>query len=334
MAADLRPSSITLHDVAAAAGVSLMTASRALRRPELVSASTREKVMAAVASTGYIPNLLAGGLKSQRSMTVAALVPVMSVPQFLPTIETLTERLDRAGYQLIMGQTGYDHAREEALLNTMVGRRVDGIVVAGLLQHSATAKRLGKLGIPVIETWDMTDRPLDMVVGFSHLKVGASVAGYFLARGWTRIGLASGNDQRAALRRDGFLSVLGREVPTAIASTAPTGVEHGRQALAELLMQEPQLRAVFCSSDGMADGVLTEARARGLRVPDDLAVFGFGGAAFAAHLEPSLTTVHIDGAEIGRRAADLLIARGRGEPVDERIVDVGFRIIERASTGS
>ena len=323
---------VTLHDVAAAAGVSLMTASRALRTPEVVSASTREKVMRAVEQTGYIPNLLAGGLKSKRSMTVAVLVPVISVPQFLPTIQVLTEQLARAGYQVLLGQTGYDHAREDALLSTMVGRRVDGIVVAGLLQHGDTARRLARLGIPVVETWDMTERPLDTVVGFSHMKVGAAVAGHFMARGWTRVGLAMGIDQRASQRREGFLSVMGADVPTAF-SEVPAGVAHGRRALSELLEKSPDLRAVFCSSDGMAEGVLTEARARGLRVPEDLAVMGFGGAEFAAHLHPSLSTVQVDGAEIGRIAADVLIARGRGETTEPAIVDVGFELVMRESTG-
>ncbi|ANH68088.1 LacI family DNA-binding transcriptional regulator [Mitsuaria sp. 7] len=323
---------VTLHDVAAAAGVSLMTASRALRTPEVVSAATREKVMQAVAQTGYIPNLLAGGLKSRRSMTVAALVPVISVPQFLPTIQVLTEQLDRAGYQVLLGQTGYDHAREEALLNTMIGRRVDGIVVAGLLQHGDTARRLARLGVPVVETWDMTERPLDTVVGFSHVQVGAAVAGHFMARGWTRVGLATGGDQRAGQRRAGFLSVIGKDVPTAV-TEVPAGVPHGRRALSTLLAQAPDLRAVFCSSDGMAEGVLTEALARGLRVPEDLAVIGFGGAEFSAFLHPSLSTVHIDGAEIGRRAADVLIARGRGEASGPAIVDIGFQLVLRGSTG-
>lgn len=326
-----RPKSITLHDVARSAGVSPMTASRALSSPERVSEATLARVMQAIESTGYIPNLLAGGLKSKRSMTVAALVPVISVPQFLPTIQTLTETLDRAGYQLILGQTGYDHAREAALLNTMIGRRVDGIVVAGLLQHGEAARRLSRLGIPVVETWDMTERPLDSVVGFSHVKVGSAVAGYFLSKGWQRVGLATADDQRAGLRREGFVSTLGRDVPTATVKP-PTGVPHGRRALSELLQLDPGLRAVFCSSDGLAEGVLTEAHARGIRVPEDLAVFGFGGAEFSAHLEPSLSTVHIDGAVIGQHAAELIIARCRGETVDQRIIDVGFRIIERAST--
>lgn len=323
--------SVTLHDVARAAGVSLITASRALGNPGLVSQATIERVQAAVAATGYIPNLLAGGLKSRRSMTVGALLPGISVAQFLPTVQALTEQLDRAGYQVILGQTGYDHAREAALLDTLLGRRVDAIVVAGLLGASPAAERLRRLGLPVVETWDLSARPLDMLVGFSHLKVGSAVAGLFLARGWQRIGIASGDDERARTRREGFLATFGRAVPTAFVE-APSNVARGRAALSELLQQEPALRAVFCSSDMLAHGVLTEARARGVRVPEDLAVVGFGDADFAAHLVPSLSTVRIDAAGIGRRAAELIVARCRGEAVGERSVDVGFEIVERQST--
>jgi LacI family gluconate utilization system Gnt-I transcriptional repressor len=326
-----RTKSITLHDVAKAAGVSLITASRALANPEVVSKATIERVRQAVEDTGYIPNFLAGGLKSRRSMAVAALVPVISVPQFLPTVQALTEELDRAGYQLILGQTGYDHAREAALIDTMVGRRVDGIVVAGLLHTATQTDRLRKLGIPVVETWDLSDRPVDMVVGFSHLKVGAAVAGYFMGRGFKRVAIATANDQRAAVRREGFLSVVGHDVPTAVVP-APSNLALGRRACAELLARDPAIDAIFCSSDGLAQGVLTEARARGLRVPQDLAVCGFGDADFAAHLEPSLTTVQVDGALIGRRSAELIVQRCRGEAAGERVFDVGFRIVERAST--
>ena len=323
--------SVTLHDVAREAGVSLITASRALGNPDKVSAATIEKVRAAVEATGYVPNMLAGGLKSQRSMTVAALVPVISVPQFLPTVQALTEELDAAGYQLILGQTGYDRAREAALLQTMVGRRVDGIVVAGLLDADASVERLRRLGIPVVETWDLTQRPVDMLVGFSHMKVGSTVAGYFLAKGWRRLGIATADDERARQRMEGFLSAAGGGVATAI-SKAPGTVRAGRQALAELLSRDPELRAVHCSSDVMAQGVLTEARARGLRVPQDLAVCGFGDADFAAWLEPALSTVHIAGADIGRKAAQMILQRCQGQAVEPRILDVGFEVVERAST--
>ena len=89
---------------------------------------------------------------------------------------------------------------------------------------------------------------------------------------------------------------------------------------------------MYCSSDQLAQGVLAEALVRGIRVPEDLAVCGFGNADFAAHMQPSLTTVHVDGAEIGRLAAQLVIDRCNGTPIPNPVVDVGFRIIERRST--
>ncbi|MGY8527653.1 LacI family DNA-binding transcriptional regulator [Paracidovorax citrulli] len=325
------PKSVTLHDVAREAGVSLITASRALSKPSLVSDATIERVRAAVEATGYIPNLLAGGLKSRRSMTVALLVPSISVAQFLPTIKALTEALDAAGYQLILAQMGYDHAREAALLNTIISRRPDGIVVAGLLRSPTSREQLRRAGIPVVETWELSDRPVDMAVGFSHLKVGSAVAGYFLSRGWRRLGIATADDHRAAVRREGFLSTVGHDVPTVVVP-APSNLAAGRQALAGLLEQDPGLEAICCSSDQLAQGVLVEAAARGLRVPQDLAVCGFGDADFAAHMEPSLTTVQIDGHGIGARAARLILGRCRGENVPEPVIDVGFRIVERAST--
>jgi len=321
----------TLHDVAREAGVSLITASRALGNPGIVSEKTREKVRAAVEATGYIPNLLAGGLKSKRSLMVAGIVPALSVSQFLPTVQALTTALAAEGYQLILGQTAYDAAREEAVLNTMISRQPDGIVMTGLVQSPKSRERLQRSGIPVVETWDMTERPVDMVIGFSHLKVGSAVAGYFLSKGWRKVGVATGSDHRAQLRREGFIAAFGRDVPTATVP-APSSLELGRRALADLLDREPGLRAVCCSSDMLAHGVLVEARARGLRVPQDLAVCGFGNAEFSAHMVPSITTVHVDGPEIGHLAAQLILARCRGGAPGQQVFDLGFAIIEREST--
>ncbi|WP_296522726.1 LacI family DNA-binding transcriptional regulator [Rhodoplanes sp.] len=316
--------------MARAAGVSLITASRALTNPKLVSEKTIARVQAAVQATGYIPNLLAGSLKSNRSRLVGGLVPALSVAQFLPTLQSLTDVLDGAGYQLMLGQMRYDDSRQDALLNAMIGRRVDGIVVTGLIRSEAARRQLVRLGTPVIETWDLTDRPLDIVVGFSHIKVGSALAGYLLGKGYGRIGIATGDDHRAQLRREGFLATVGHNVPTAVVP-APSSLALGRSALGELLRQDPALRAVACSADQLAQGVIVEAQARGLRVPDDLAVCGFGNADFAAHIVPSLTTVHVDGASIGRLAGELIIARCSGETIRERVIDVGFEIVQRQS---
>jgi LacI family gluconate utilization system Gnt-I transcriptional repressor len=325
------PKSVTLHDVAREAGVSLITASRAISNPRMVSEKTIARVQQAVEATGYIPNLMAGGLKSRRSLMVAALVPNIAVAQFLPTVKALTDALDAAGYQLILGQTGYDHAREEALLGTMISRRPDGIVVTGLIHSQVSRDRLRRSGIPVVETWDLSDRPVDMAVGFSHVKVGSAVAGFFLGKGWRRLGIATGDDQRASVRREGFVSTVGHDVPTVVVR-APSSLALGRAALTELLAKDPGIEAIYCSSDQLAQGVMVEARARGLRIPQDLAICGFGDADFAAHMDPSLTTVHVDGEAIGTLAARLLLDRCRGQTVAQPVIDVGFRIVERGST--
>jgi LacI family transcriptional regulator, gluconate utilization system Gnt-I transcriptional repressor len=326
------PKAHTLHDVAQLAGVSFMTVSRALNTPQRVSPATLEKVRQAVAASGYIPNALAGGLKSKRSMTVVGLVPIISVPQFLPTVRALTDVLDAHGYQLILGQTGYDHSREEKLMATMMARRPDGIVVIGQVVSAAARQQLRTVGVPVVETWDLPPAPVDMAVGFSHTQAGHAVADHFLTRGFTRLAVATGDDARAQSRLAGFLARVGHPVPTVV-NAAPSSLAHGRNALAQLLAQDPTVQAVCCSSDALAHGVMVEATARGLRVPQDLAVCGFGDADFAAHLFPSLTTVRVDGADMGRRAAQLVLDRCSGTPIAHKVVDVGFEVVARQSTG-
>ena len=325
------PKATTLHDVAQLAGVSFMTVSRALNTPDRVSPATLEKVRQAVAASGYIPNALAGGLKSKRSMTVVGLVPIISVPQFLPTIRALTDVLDAHGYQLILGQTGYDHAREEKLIATMMARRPDGFVVIGRLMSEAARKQLRQLAVPVVETWDLPPDPVDMAVGFSQAAVGKAVAEHVLAMGFTRLAVATGDDARAQARLSGFLERVGHPVPT-VQNTAPSQLAHGRGALAALLRQDPSIQVVCCSSDALAHGVMVEAAARGLRVPQDLAVCGFGDADFAAHLHPTLTTVRVDGPLMGRQAAQLVLDRCSGKPIPHTVVDVGFDVVVRQST--
>ena len=127
---------VTLHDVARLAGVAPITASRALKSPGQVSEEVRKKVVDAVARTGYVPNLLAGGLASTRSRLVAAVVPTISGLVFLETVQSLTEALAEQGYQLMLGQAGYSGKREDALLEAIIGRRPDGIVLTGIM-HSA-----------------------------------------------------------------------------------------------------------------------------------------------------------------------------------------------------
>ncbi|MET0520175.1 MAG: LacI family DNA-binding transcriptional regulator [Burkholderiaceae bacterium] len=324
---------VTLRDVAQLAGVSPMTVSRAVNSPEQVSAEVRQRVAEAVGRTGYLPNLLAGALSSMRSRMVGLSVPTIAGPVFLDMVQSLTEALFDAGYQLMLGQTGYDNAREDAWLAAILGRRPDAIVLTGIV-HSAQARaRLLASGIPVVETWDQTPSPIDMLVGFSHLEVGRQVAMYLAQRGRRRLAGVAGDDERAQRRFLAFrqtAEALGQPaVPVATVAT-PTTIGSGRAGLADLLAREPAIDAVFCSSDALAIGVITEAQARGLRIPEQLAVVGFGDLGFAADLHPSLTSVHIDGPAIGRQAARFIIERLAGIAAP-KIVDLGFSIVPRAS---
>ncbi len=330
---------ITLAEVARLAGVSPITASRALNTPAHVSPELLARVRAAVEATGYVPNLLAGGLASSRSRVVAALLPTIAGPVFLETIEALTAALAARGVQLMLGQAGYAESREDELLNAIIGRRPDGIVLTGVSHSDAGRRRLMAAGIPVVETWDLSDQPIDMLVGFSHERVGEAVAAYMAGKGYRRIAVITGNDPRAQRRAASFAAALaargsGRDAPRAlkpITAPAPTTMRSGRTALAGLLDARLRFDAVFCSSDALALGVLTEAQARGLVVPDAFGVVGFGDLGFAADTCPALTTVRIDGTRIGEQAASFILARAEGRMVEHRIVDVGFAIVERSS---
>jgi LacI family gluconate utilization system Gnt-I transcriptional repressor len=325
----------TVHDIARLAGVSSMTVSRALNHPERVSPALLEKVQAVVRQTGFVPNGMAGGLRSARARLVAAVLPTLTGPVFQETTQSLSEALAARGYQLMIGQSGYGASQEDALIDAIVRRRPDGIVLTGIM-HSATGRRqLLASNIPVVETWDLTPTPIDMLVGFSNEEIGASVCAYLFGRGYRRPALMCGDDSRVLRRNAGFQRMarsLGYLVDVPVFVTPPpTTLEAGRNGLAELLGRELGIDAVFCSSDMMALGVLIEAQARGLAVPAQLAVVGLGDIGFAASVEPALTTVRIDGTRIGQTAAQYIVDRAEGRPIAEPIVDIGFSIVERRS---
>ena len=326
---------ITLRDVAKLAGVAPITASRVLNTPEQVSADVRQKVLDAVQKTGYVPNRMAGGLASSRSRLIAAVVPSTVMSVFMPTIEALNDTLFDAGYQLMLGQSGYSAAREESLLEAIIGRRPDGIFLTGILHPGLGRTRLMASNIPVVETWDLTPTPIDMLVGFSHTDIGREVARFLIAKGRRKLALIRAEDERADRRASAFNEAVvraGLATVTVINVGASRSLQSGRNALGQLLAQAPDVDAVFCSSDLLALGVLTEARVRGIAVPEQLAVLGFGDVPFAADMAPALSTVHINGVDIGRMAARHLIDRAEGREVAPRVVDVGFSIVERETS--
>ena len=326
---------LTVHDIARLAGVSAMTVSRALNHPEQVSPATRAKVQAVVQHTGFVPNGVAGGLRSAKARLVAAVLPTLVGPVFQETTRALNAALDARGYQLMIGQSGYDVSREDSLLDAIIRRRPDGIVLTGILHSNKGRTRLLASGIPVVETWDLTPTPIDMLVGFSNEEIGSAVCSWLHQRGYRRPALISGQDIRAQRRNASFLRQarsLGLDADIPICPTpSPTTLGAGRAALAQLREHPGGVDAVFCSSDMLALGVMIEAQARGIRVPGQLGVVGLGDLEFAANLEPALTTVRIDGTRIGETAARYIVDRAEGRTVEQPILDIGFSIIERGS---
>ena len=326
----------TLDDVARVSGLSPITISRALNNPHMVRAKTIERVREAVELTGYIPNMLAGGLVSRRSRLIAAVVPQLHNAMFVDTVQGLSDQLAVHGYHLLLCLTGYSEQREEDLVSAILSRRPDGIVLTGITHSQTLKKRLLSAAIPIVETWDLTPTPIDMLVGFSHEKIGTQTGQYLLDKGYRRYGLVFANDERAALRRKGILDVLYRNGVTDIASApeqpTPATLDQGRQGLSQLLAEGHQLDAIVCSSDALAQGVIIEAKQRGISIPSELAVMGFGDLNFAASFSPAISTIHIDKQAIGIQAANALVAKIQGHPLTDRIIDVGFELVERETT--
>ncbi|NBC99227.1 substrate-binding domain-containing protein [Atlantibacter hermannii] len=324
----------TLEDVARAAGLSPMTVSRALNTPHIVRPATVAKVMEAVKVTGYIPNLLAGSLASRRSKLIAVVVPQINNNMFVDTVQSLSDELAVRGYHMLLCVAGYSHESETDIVSTLLSRRPDGIVLTGIHHNTELKKAIINTGLPVVEIWDLTPTPIDMLVGFSHEKIGNAIGEYLVNKGHRRFGFIWTDDKRAMLRKKGVLDVLNRQgecqwqdalVPL------PATMALGRSGLDALLATGQTFDAIICSSDTLAQGAIFEAQTHQLRVPQDLAVMGFGDLDFAACNIPAITTVNIDRWKIGKDAATLLADKIEGVPVEEGIVDIGFTLMERES---
>jgi LacI family gluconate utilization system Gnt-I transcriptional repressor len=329
-----RGSQPTLEDVARRAGVSTATVSRFHNNPALVATATATRIRAAIDATGYVPNLLAGGLASKRSRLVAVLVPEIAPSIFNDTIEAMTAELALDGNIVMLGLTGSGNERMPQLIDAALARRADGIILTGVVTDPGLRARLRGRGTTVIETWGIPEEPIDIAVGFSHTAVGRDVARFLHGRGYRRPLLTVASGLRAQQRRDGFVEEwrsAGHKAPATMDLPMPSRFGHARQVWGQVAQLKQMPDVIVCGSDLLAQGVIIEAQAAGMRVPDQVAVVGFGNLAVAADMRPSITTVDVDGARIGREAVAVLRRRGGGERVPRRVIDVGFRLIARES---
>lgn len=334
-AAERRPRGVTMEAVGKIAGVSQVTVSRALSDPSKVSPKTLKKIQDAIEATGFVPNRVAGALASNKSKLITALVPSLTNIVYSSMIQSFNLRMREAGYQLLLSETGFEPEEEEATIAAHLSRRPDAILLTGV-HHSAQARRMVLAAdIPVVEVWDYTETPIDMCVGFQHADTGRAAAEFAHRRGYSRAATISAGDERARRRKAAFVTrfqaLHAGDMPE-INFEANATLARGREGLSQLVdVHCFQGGVIFCSSDILAHGVIIEAQARGLRVPEDIAVIGFGDQEFAAEVEPPLTTIKVDREAFGRAAADILLERfATGENTVSK-VDLGFEMIERRS---
>jgi LacI family gluconate utilization system Gnt-I transcriptional repressor len=329
-----------MQTVARLAGVSAMTVSRALKRDSSISEETRDRVLDVVNSLGYVPDASARVFGTRRSGFVAVLVPSLNNSNFADTVRGMTEAFDAAGLQMLLGDTQYSLDREEDLIRAFLERRPEAIVLTGGVHSPGARQMLAKAQVAIVETWDLPAEPLGDVVGFSNQEAGAAIVHYLHARGRRRLGFIGGKtsfDTRGAERRAGFkqaTKALG--LPSdriVLAGKPPVSMAQGAEALDQMLARWPDVDAIVCVSDLSAFGVLAECQRRAVAVPERLAIAGFGDFEVARCCHPRLTTITLDCAEIGRRAAQAALAaidaRQRGEPRRPETVEIAFRVVER-----
>ncbi len=323
----------TLDAVAIHAGVSSATVSRFINNPKVVAPATAERIRAAIAATGYIPNLLAGGLASSKSKMVAVLIPHLVDSIFNDTIEAMVEELAAAGFTVMLGLTGVSAERTGELIRAALSRKVDAIISSGPLGPDIPdlVRRNSAL---FIQIWELPEDPPGLAIGFSHRDAGRDIARFLVSRGYRRPHLITANGARAHIRRDGFIeewSALGGGPVTQAQVEIPSRFGHARRIFADIRRLPEMPDVVVCGSDYLAQGLIVEAQSAGLRVPDTFGVVGFGSAAIAGEMRPTITTVDIDGARIAREAIAAIRSHGEGHRLAGRSIDVGFRLIARES---
>ena len=338
---------VTMADVAARVGVSKMTVSRALNRSESRDRSSsealRQRILQACSEMGYVIDKTARTFSSKRSGFVAAVIPSLNNSNFSETAHGITDAVEGAGLQLLLGYSDYRVETEERLIRELLARRPEGVILTGGSHTPAARAMLQASGIPLVETWDLPAQPLGHTVGFSNAEATGALVRHLHERGYRRIafiGGTSNRDTRGADRRRGYteaIAALGLPEGRVISfGQPPISMAQGAQAVVQLVQQWPQVDAAVCVSDLSAFGALAECQRRGWAVPGRIAIAGFGDFEVGRNCHPRISTVAVDCEAIGRAAGELLLraieAAREGAPLPPETVLMPFHIVPREST--
>jgi len=304
----------TMADIARKTGVSPMTVSRAFKSGSMINKDTRDAILKAAEDLGYVFDSTASNLRSQKTDFIAVTIPSINNANFADTVGGLSETLSVQGFQILLGYTNYDTEEEERLIEQLLRRKPQAIVVTGGKHTPRARKLLENANVPVIETWDVPAEPIGHFVGFSNANAVRAMVDHFVAVGYTRIAFIGGDasrDTRGSDRRLGFIAALhdhGLDASRLIdAGVPPISMREGANAMARLLAEFPDTEAVICVSDLSAFGALTECQRRGVAVPERIAIGGFGDYEIGGISVPALTTINARARQIGERTGLLIL---------------------------
>lgn len=306
---------LTLRDVSEASGVSEMTVSRVLRNRGDVSDATRTKVQEAARVLGYVPNKIAGALASNRVNLVAVIIPSMSNLVFPEVMSGISAVLEDTELQPVVGITDYLPEKEEKVLYEMLSWRPSGVIIAGLEHTDASRAMLRNSGIPVVEIMDTDGNPVDCAVGISHRRAGREMGEAILEAGYRRIGFMGTKmslDHRARKRYEGFVEALakgGVELADWEFYEGGSALAKGREMTAAMLERTPDLDFMYYSNDLIGAGGLLKCVELGLDIPSTFGMAGFNKVDLLRGLPRQLATIDSCRREIGRTAADMILAR-------------------------
>lgn len=308
---------LTLKDIASAAGVSEMTASRALRDASDVSKATKERVEKAAAELGYVRNKIAGALASNKVDLVGVVIPSVKSYVFSEVLDGISNALSETRLRPVFGLTDYNPKTEAEVIEEMLSWRPSGLIVAGMEHTERARKMMENVNIPVIEIMDTDGEPVDTCVGISHFGAGYKMAQTILDRGYREIGFIGTkmeSDFRAQKRFAGFKKCLKENnIPLAAEGLYVEGSSFakGKELTAALLAENPSLKCIYYSTDIASIGGLMHCLAQGISVPDDLALAGFNRLGMLDGLPLELATMDSLRYEIGRTAAEIIHARNQ-----------------------
>jgi LacI family transcriptional regulator len=326
----------TLAEVAAAAGVSLSTASRALRENSPVSEPTRRRVQTAARRLGYEPNRMARSLRTRASGFAGVIVPDIGAGFYARVLKGAQDALERAGYEVILMNTERHASREAAALRTLLSHRVHGVLLATSGGFAETPR------VPVVFFDNLVEGAGAGHVALANRDGIALLVEHLIGHGHGRIAYVGGPPRFTSgiERLDGFRQAMAAAGLAAPAERVRFGddvwsVESGREATRQLLAASPRPTGLVAASDTLAVGAIQAVRDIGLRVPDDLAVVSFDDPFFADIFDPPMTALARNERELGELAASLLLHAIRtgtlGPPTEVRLP---VELIVRGSCGS